>query len=147
MEKICTHCLTEKDESEFFFKDKSKGRRHSICKTCKKEIDRVSYRKGDRAKKIRNNAAAAIKRAKQFVQDIKEVNCCKRCGDERHYVLDFHHIKDKERNISKLVKSGCSLTKIKEEIIKCEILCANCHREVHYLERKGEEANLVEVLD
>ena len=57
------------------------------------------------------------------------------CGEDRWYVLDFHHIGDKDFNISQKVQEGCSLDTIKKEIEKCIVLCANCHREVHYKER------------
>ena len=40
-------------------------------------------------------------------------------------------LKNKEYNISDLIKSQC-LNKIKTELKKCIVLCANCHRKVHY---------------
>ena len=33
--------------------------------------------------------------------------------------------------ISKMRQSGCGLEKLKTEIIKCIIVCSNCHREIH----------------
>jgi hypothetical protein len=33
--KKCGRCLIEKDESEFFFKNKEKNILHSMCKECK----------------------------------------------------------------------------------------------------------------
>lgn len=136
MEKICTNCLTEQSESEFFFKNKKTGKRHAICKSCKREIDREAYNKGGtRRDKIRKNAKASVQRAHDYVQIIKEINPCKNCGESRPYVLDFHHENGiKEKNISVMVRQGCSLTKIQNEILKCRILCANCHREVHHQE-------------
>jgi len=49
-------------------------------------------------------------------------------------VLDFHHIKGKDFTISEKVREGCSLDTIKKEIEKCILVCANCHREIHYKE-------------
>lgn len=42
--------------------------------------------------------------------------------------------KEKEYNISKMVHEGFSINRIKEEIKKCEVLCSNCHRELHFKE-------------
>ena len=57
---------------------------------------------------------------------------CERCGyDTCHNALEFHHVdpNDKERAISMM--TNYSYSKIKSEVDKCIILCANCHREVH----------------
>lgn len=56
---------------------------------------------------------------------------CEECGENHPACLDFHHIEDKNENISTLVKRGHSMKKIREEIEKCEVLCANCHRKKH----------------
>jgi hypothetical protein len=39
--------------------------------------------------------------------------------------LDFHHIKDKKFNIAEVSRYG---PKVIQEINKCTILCAVCHR-------------------
>lgn len=46
--------------------------------------------------------------------------------------LDFDHLHpvDKVSKISKMVNSCCSNAKIKKEIAKCQLLCANCHHRV-----------------
>lgn len=132
--KICSNCKLEKPESEFFFKNKSKNLLHSTCKECKREIDRKAYKenRNDRAQKIRINSIKQAKEAREFVRTIKESSKCKICGDCRWYVLDFHHIRNSFLFISNMVQNGSSIQRIRKEIDKCEILCANCHREVHY---------------
>ena len=59
---------------------------------------------------------------------------CSRCGYDKHlFTLDFHHTKgNKEEVVSKLIKDY-SKQKALKEIEKCILLCANCHREVHFL--------------
>lgn len=54
---------------------------------------------------------------------------CRRCGGQFHpQVMQFHHIMfPKLGNVSDLVCDGYSLETIKEEIKKCELICANCH--------------------
>lgn len=134
--RTCTTCKQEKENEEFFFKNKSTGRRHAICKTCKRNVDKEHYQNSEqRRKKMRINALESIKRAKEFVDRVKKIATC-RCGEKRFYVLEFHHIHSKDQNISELVKRGSSISRIKGEIRKCIILCANCHRETHYMEKK-----------
>lgn len=60
--------------------------------------------------------------------------CCQECGYNKcPAALDFHHRLGKD----KLFKiSGGKLTKLTErakiELDKCDLLCANCHREKHF---------------
>jgi hypothetical protein len=60
---------------------------------------------------------------------------CTKCSEKRWYVLDFHHLGDKDIDVSRMVNDSYSIKKIKEEIRKCIVLCANCHRELHFLEK------------
>jgi len=46
----------------------------------------------------------------------------------RSIVLEFDHDEDKERSISQLVLDGVSWLRISQEIDKCKVRCANCHR-------------------
>ena len=42
--------------------------------------------------------------------------------------------------------NGTSILKLKKEIEKCDVLCANYHREHNYLERNGQVSQLVSEL-
>ena len=42
--------------------------------------------------------------------------------------LDFHHLRDKINNVSNLVGQAFGKKRLLEEMQKCKILCANCHR-------------------
>ena len=68
-------------------------------------------------------------RARELVRKAKEVPC-KDCGNEYpHYVMQFDHLdpKLKVREVSRMVSSGVSEETLLVEILKCEIVCANCH--------------------
>lgn len=69
-----------------------------------------------------------------FIDNQKK--CCAKCGETRVYVLDYHHKNkiDKEFTIGKIKKGNLDL--IQKEINKCTVLCANCHREFHFLEKE-----------
>ena len=62
----------------------------------------------------------------------KATLCCSRCGEGDPACLDFHHPEGtKEFHISDAVLKNISFEKALEEIKKCEVLCANCHRKEH----------------
>jgi 5-methylcytosine-specific restriction endonuclease McrA len=55
------------------------------------------------------------------------------CGyDKNPNAMDFHHRNPKEKDIgiSRLVMSKWE--RVKHELNKCDLLCSNCHRELHY---------------
>lgn len=58
---------------------------------------------------------------------------CERCGYNRCMeALEFHHIDPtkKDFNVSSRGHTR-SWKRVKEELDKCVLLCANCHRELH----------------
>lgn len=58
-------------------------------------------------------------------------NCCQHCHQKFSLaVYDFHHLSDKDANPS-FVIANSSLEKIANEMSKCILLCANCHRMEH----------------
>lgn len=68
---------------------------------------------------------------RKYILNFKFENGCTQCKDKRWFCLDFHHKHDKYKGVSKMISQGYSLKKIKQEISKCEILCANCHKKQH----------------
>lgn len=87
----------------------------------------------NRAARIADNKARK-QRNHVFVQEYKQTHPCVQCGESEPCCLDFHHINpiDKFELIGRMADRGFSLDKIRTEILKCEILCANCHRKFHY---------------
>jgi len=56
---------------------------------------------------------------------------CEKCGlIDEPCVYDFHHLNPKEKEFS-FGKRNLSFDKIKNELDKCILLCANCHRKEH----------------
>ena len=58
---------------------------------------------------------------------------CETCGYNRCIdALEFHHLNSSGKDFSISEKGYTrSWTKVKEELDKCMLLCANCHRELH----------------
>ena len=72
-----------------------------------------------------------LKRKKIELAKILGGKCCI-CGYNKCIAaLEFHHKRDKENMIARMIRN-ISKQKALKEIEKCILLCANCHREVHY---------------
>jgi hypothetical protein len=69
-----------------------------------------------------------------WVYRLRQSHGCSRCTEDNPACLEFHHVDeaDKEMQIGRMVTHGYSRERIEEEIEKCIVLCANCHRKEHY---------------
>ena len=79
----------------------------------------------------------------EYVQHIKSQLRCADCGERHPATLQFHHpnSEDKEFNVADAVRNGISLDRIKKEIDKCIVLCANCHAIRHYNMRNQKQTS------
>lgn len=73
-----------------------------------------------------------------WFKQYKSQKKCEFCDENHSSCLDFHHKDPKEKcfNITEAVRSGRSVKKIEKEIQKCIVLCANCHRKLHWPEQE-----------
>lgn len=115
--KICSKCGIEKPLSEYHkngFDRLGNQKYRGYCKDCANALESARYQQ-----------------KKAFI-DAQRKPCAK-CGENRIYVLDFHHIDETQKDftIGKLKKGNKDI--LQNEIDKCISLCANCHREFHYL--------------
>ena len=71
---------------------------------------------------------------RDYIQKMKSQLRCVDCGQRHPATLHFHHrnSENKAFNIGEAVEKGFSLDRIKKEIEKCIVLCANCHFKRHY---------------
>ena len=129
--KECTKCNKTKNVEEFRFRNKAKNTRTSWCKACYSEYEKQTWKNSENRRnsnKARNKNR--VQRNKEHVWNYLLENPCENCGNNDPRVLEFDHIdrSDKYNNISNLINSSYSIERIMEEISKCRILCANCHR-------------------
>ena len=67
-------------------------------------------------------------RVKAVIEDAKKVGCAL-CSEKTPVALDFHHLDPTKKDNE--VRRCSTQKKAREEIAKCVVLCANCHRKVH----------------
>lgn len=73
-----------------------------------------------------------MKEMKRSRLDSLKTNCVK-CGEDRSYVIDFHHVDPKTKEFTIIDKyRSRGDAELENEIKKCVCLCANCHREFHW---------------
>lgn len=74
--------------------------------------------------------AEVRRRASQaFVQSQKQKPCLDCGGRFPPVAMDFDHIgDDKTADLCRMAHDGYSVKRLMEEIAKCELVCANCHR-------------------
>jgi hypothetical protein len=106
----------------------------SVRKNKHKEYSRNHYNKNREAviKQTKDAKAAARKEWYAFKATLK----CTQCGFFHIAALDFHHEdpNTKEGNVHDYISNG-QFAKAYEEIKKCIVLCANCHRIHHHNEK------------
>lgn len=109
-----------------------------VCKVCKSELSEDAFRQGRRecrkceyAKDKRTYATRKvhIDKLRAIVHDILTNSKCKICGESDIRTLDFHHRDPGEKRypISQMKNLTVSFSSLREEIAKCDVLCANCH--------------------
>lgn len=108
-----------------------KGGSRKYCFNCS-----PSYNKGD--SKGRAIAITAIRHALKKELIRYKGGKCEICGyDKCISALEFHHLNplEKEFSIGEYTSgNNVNIEKAFEEVDKCSLLCANCHREIHYNE-------------
>jgi hypothetical protein len=76
-----------------------------------------------------------LERRLTAIWEIKEEKGCVHCGEKNPIVLDFHHRDPSEKTMSIRELEQCSAQRFEEEVAKCDVLCANCHRIVEHEQR------------
>lgn len=134
---ICTKCGIDKPIDDFYVKRDSKRKwvgRHKQCKTC--VVARVKW-----GTKLNADARNAYMREyhqrihrgetkNKGAQIIHALKCqpCKDCGgDFPTECMDFDHVRGQKLNNIGSMKLY-SEEKIRVEVEKCDVICANCHR-------------------
>jgi L-lysine 2,3-aminomutase len=70
---------------------------------------------------------------RDWIRSLKEGRICSQCGEDDPIVLDFHHPNPNEKGGTVAnIAHRWSRKRILQEIEKCDVMCANCHRRHHF---------------
>ena len=122
--RICGSCKRVKDLEKDFHKGPGyRGGYKPRCKECVKNYPSQTPEKNlERVYERRQ-------RNRQFIWDYYKAHPCVDCGESDPLVLEPDHVRgNKLDNVAKLVHNTRSLKVIADELEKCEIVCANCHK-------------------
>ena len=76
-------------------------------------------------------------RIREFVEEAKQGKSCLQCGFDDPRALEFHHRKGEVKRFRIGSASQYGKKTVKDEIAKCDLICANCHRLAHATEYFG----------
>lgn len=111
--KICPKCKIEKPVEDFY-----RRRNDANCSTHCKLCTTISTRERQRG-------------VKQKAVDYLGGKCSVCNYDKYIGALEFHHIDPLQKDFTIADLKLSSFERIKFELDKCLLVCANCHREIH----------------
>lgn len=124
--KACTKCNTQQELSEFSKQSKAPDGLAYWCKRCYSEQKINLYNANiDQSRENTNNRR---KERTTWFRQLKLNNPCKDCGIiYSSYCMDYDHLSDKIKSVTRMVLDNTPKHKILEEIKKCELVCVLCH--------------------
>jgi len=129
--KFCNRCQTNKALTCFNIRRYKSGKiyKQPWCKQCQKDHNSL-YCKTNKKRLEKIAIKRVIKQAlnRNIIREAKNKPCFDCHKKFPFYVMDFHHLDalDKKYNVSHMTLSP--IDKLNDEISKCVVLCANCHR-------------------
>lgn len=128
--KICNRCRVSRKADEYNYKNQSKGIRQKVCRICTRAAGRRHYVENKdyylSKARIRNKKRRLIIR--KYIWNYLKSHPCIDCGVNDPIVLEFDHVTNKSMSITHAASNVVSMKTLKEEIKKCVVRCANCHR-------------------
>lgn len=104
-----------------------------LCRCDKCKVAATEYQRQRRLKRpdvVEKNRIYVLERKKklrEYIQSLKKKPCVD-CGVEYpYYVMQFDHLEGYTKEVG--LARVPSKAKIDKEVLKCEVVCANCHAE------------------
>lgn len=127
--KRCSRCKVVKPASAFHRDRTRSDGIQNYCRDCNNTAAKAFH--ADNPEHCRERISKRAKRLRianhvRLFRYLLEHPCLD-CGESDPVVLEFDHVtSDKVANVSALLVSRWEV--IADEILKCEVVCANCHR-------------------
>jgi hypothetical protein len=125
--KRCPRCGEVKHLKEFG--TRTSGKPQHWCKICHCQYQREYFER--RQSYYAELQAQRVARNRELLRKAKRVPCTD-CGQSfPPYVMDFDHRPGEEKAFALANAAGwtrISLKRLEEEVAKCDVVCANCHR-------------------
>jgi hypothetical protein len=125
----CGRCKTEKPVEDFAWRRRRLEQRDNYCRPCRAAYKQEHYRANRRRyieSAMRRKRALVLERIEYLVAYLREHPCVD-CGETDPVVLEFDHLRDKEFEIGAGLRDR-HWQSVLDEIAKCDVVCANCHR-------------------
>lgn len=122
----CYVCREEKEDNQFNRRGTGYQRK---CRACSKRLSNDHYLANKDLYKRR--VAKRKQTLSEAIDAIKARTPCADCGNKFHpCAMDFDHLDATQKiaDVSRLRSMNVNMKRILDEIAKCELVCANCHR-------------------
>lgn len=131
--KTCSRCGNE-HPLDFFHRDSRSKDGHTVwCKNCKQDHWRENATP-ERLATIRTREAMRRDEKYRYIMGYLLDHPCVDCGEIDLLVLEFDHRSGVEKRSDRVLSLACNprstMTRIINEIAKCDVRCANCHKRI-----------------
>ena len=118
-----------KEQSQRYYEEHREKILEYKKKWYRENPDKVLKHRENQRENCRLNEQRKRERLFELYNEIKQP--CVKCGEDRLIAIEFHHIDPNDKSFT--VSQSRNLDAVKEEVKKCVCLCANCHKEFHFL--------------
>lgn len=143
--KRCSTCKEYLPVEHFHANKAKKDGLNNCCKNCQREISRNHYNANKQNYFDRNRE---VRRQNKIKLLEMRKNPCADCGQTFHpYVMEFDHRQPELKEFSLGRASFGNFNKIKKELEKCDLVCANCHKLRTYRRLQTDSSYLLAGID
>lgn len=137
--KACSRCKVEKELGLFNNSQKGTHGRHAYCRQCCSDLEKLRPSRKEEHRTRQNHR-------RRILDIIKTMASCADCQYDSHpAALDFDHLPEFVKSFDIARETGRSWDLMFAEIMKCEVVCSNCHR-IRTADRRVEEGSAYELV-